>query len=323
MKSRESRSFISSGLKFSIGITIVFLGSLYLSGCSVSEKKPPSKKEWPAPAWKKEEVNKQKEMTLKPVTLVFGPGLAKAFASAGVLKALEENKVPIKAIVGTGFGAIVGGLYVSSRSIHDFEWKLTRFKKKIFPGLSRKPELLNDPKSDFYRTLDSLLVGKQLQSLKTSFAMTSFTASDSSISYLQRGALLSAIKASSGIPKWVSVGRWGGQRAYSGALIAPYPVTWAQERWNAPVIVISVTDSRVNESSKPYPESLDFDAQMAMGQLLHQDALSKAALVIRPHLSGIGYFDFSKIHSIMFRGRKETLSKMNQIRQLLISAEKD
>ncbi|MDE7452384.1 MAG: patatin-like phospholipase family protein, partial [Paramuribaculum sp.] len=45
------------------------------------------------------------------VGLVLSGGGAKGIAHIGVIKALEENNIPIDYITGTSMGAIIGGLY--------------------------------------------------------------------------------------------------------------------------------------------------------------------------------------------------------------------
>ncbi len=47
------------------------------------------------------------------VGLALGGGIVRGMAHIGVLRALEENSVPIHGIVGTSMGAIIGGLYAS------------------------------------------------------------------------------------------------------------------------------------------------------------------------------------------------------------------
>jgi NTE family protein len=47
------------------------------------------------------------------IGLVLSGGGARGAAHVGVLKALEEMRVPIDAIAGTSMGAVVGGLYAS------------------------------------------------------------------------------------------------------------------------------------------------------------------------------------------------------------------
>ena len=47
------------------------------------------------------------------VGLVLSGGGAKGIAHIGVIKALEDNNIPIDYIAGTSMGAIVGGLYAA------------------------------------------------------------------------------------------------------------------------------------------------------------------------------------------------------------------
>ena len=51
-------------------------------------------------------------------------GGARGFAHVGVLKALEEARVPVDFIVGTSMGAIIGGLYASGMNADELEREL-------------------------------------------------------------------------------------------------------------------------------------------------------------------------------------------------------
>jgi NTE family protein len=55
------------------------------------------------------------------VGLVFSGGAAKGLAHVGVLKALEENEVPIDYIAGTSMGGIVAGCYAAGMSPSQIE----------------------------------------------------------------------------------------------------------------------------------------------------------------------------------------------------------
>jgi NTE family protein len=63
------------------------------------------------------------------IALVLGGGGARGAAHVGVIKALEEMRVPVDYIVGTSMGALVGGLYASGMSsdeltalMSDIDW---------------------------------------------------------------------------------------------------------------------------------------------------------------------------------------------------------
>lgn len=55
------------------------------------------------------------------ICLVLSGGGARGIAHIGVLKVLEELKIPIDCIAGTSMGAIVGGLYASGMTAHDID----------------------------------------------------------------------------------------------------------------------------------------------------------------------------------------------------------
>jgi NTE family protein len=55
------------------------------------------------------------------IGLVLSGGAARGLAHIGVLKALEEQGVPIHAIAGTSMGAVIGGLYASGYSAAEIE----------------------------------------------------------------------------------------------------------------------------------------------------------------------------------------------------------
>ena len=61
------------------------------------------------------------------VTLVLSGGGARGAAHIGVLKVLEELRVPVDMVVGTSMGSIVGGLYAAGWSPDEIETLLLRW----------------------------------------------------------------------------------------------------------------------------------------------------------------------------------------------------
>ena len=57
----------------------------------------------------------------KKVGLVLSGGGAKGLAHVGVLKVLEENKIPIDYVVGTSMGGVVGGMYAAGYNADEIE----------------------------------------------------------------------------------------------------------------------------------------------------------------------------------------------------------
>lgn len=59
--------------------------------------------------------------TAQKVGVVFSGGGAKGLAHIGVLKALEENNIPIDYIVGTSMGGVVGAMYAAGYTPQEIE----------------------------------------------------------------------------------------------------------------------------------------------------------------------------------------------------------
>lgn len=77
------------------------------------------------------------------IGLVLGGGGALGFAHVGVLRVLEEMRIPVDCIVGTSMGSIIGGLYASGMSPDEMQ--------KFLEGLDWA-ELMSDdtPRSELY-----------------------------------------------------------------------------------------------------------------------------------------------------------------------------
>src|ERR1039457_2365772 len=64
----------------------------------------------------------QRDPVLRPrICVVLSGGWARGIAHIGVLKVLEDLKIPIDCIAGTSMGAVVGGLYASGMSARQIE----------------------------------------------------------------------------------------------------------------------------------------------------------------------------------------------------------
>jgi NTE family protein len=66
----------------------------------------------------------------KKVAVILGPGGAKSFAHVGVLKAFQQQRIPIDKIVGLEWGALIAGMYAVKGQTHDVEWKLYKMEQQ-------------------------------------------------------------------------------------------------------------------------------------------------------------------------------------------------
>ena len=55
------------------------------------------------------------------IGLALGGGFARGMAHIGVLKVLEEERIPVRIVAGTSVGALIGAVYCSGLSIEELE----------------------------------------------------------------------------------------------------------------------------------------------------------------------------------------------------------
>jgi NTE family protein len=101
------------------------LGLALMAWCAVGAAASPAPAVTPAPA-----AADPAALVRPRICLVLSGGGARGMAHIGVLKVLEELRIPIDCIAGTSMGAVVGGLYASGMTaqqieaaIHSVDWQ--------------------------------------------------------------------------------------------------------------------------------------------------------------------------------------------------------
>src|SRR3970040_829989 len=64
------------------------------------------------------------------VALVLGGGAARGFAHVGVIRALEQEKIPIDLVVGTSVGSLIGAIYAHDMNSFELEWTAFTLEKE-------------------------------------------------------------------------------------------------------------------------------------------------------------------------------------------------
>jgi NTE family protein len=93
---------------------------------------------------------KSKSVKNRPrIGLVLGGGGARGAAHIGVLKALEELRIPIDAVAGTSVGAIIGGMYAAGTPVADIEREILAIDwVEMFADDTVRPDLSFRRKED-------------------------------------------------------------------------------------------------------------------------------------------------------------------------------
>lgn len=284
------------------------------------------------------------------VALVLSGGGAKGFAHLGVLKVLEEEKIPIDIIVGTSIGSIVGGLYAIGYSADDI---IDLAKKSNWPELlsdylprreldqisktEQQRYVINLPVAENkFPTLPSGMVNGQnvlnlfcglTANLPENADFTKFPIPFACVGtdlatgrevVMTEGFLPTAIFSSMSIPGVFAPGKHNVYLLTDGGLANNFPTDVAK-RMGADIII--GVDLRKDLYPADEIGSLDkLTSQIINFYSLEKDSINKCLcdIIIRPDITGYNTSSFNRqaLDTLMVRGRNSALMVIDQIREL-------
>jgi predicted acylesterase/phospholipase RssA len=233
---------------------------------------------------------------LAPIALVFGPGMARGYAYVGVLRALNEMKIPIASITGMQFGSLVAAIYAVDPNINHFEFSLMRFKEEDFLPKSGLMNLFEGSKQDTSRLAGPLrqVFGKvdiSAAKIPLKIAIQEKTAALPTL--IDKGAVVKTLRVSLADPQFFAPGTWdlSPAQAAIGQASAAYLCQEVKSRGGNPIVFVDAGTTPTQASAADY--------------------------VIRIELPGITEGDFSKRTDIIFFGKKVTEDRGDDLRKLV------
>jgi NTE family protein len=249
------------------------------------------------------------------IALVLGAGAAKGFAHVGVLKVLESSGVPVDLIVGTSAGSAVGALYASGMDAYSLQ--------KLALGVAEEDLVdLGFPDTGFIKGerleafINKTLGNAPIEKLKIPFYAVATDIATGQEVVFGKGNAGTAVRASCAIPGIFRTVTIGEKTYIDGGAVSPVPVD-AARRYGADV-AIAVDISGGGEMGRP-KGTIDtiLQAVTIMYRRLGEAQLTRADVVIRPDVGGIGSGDLTRRHDAIMEGEKAAHAAMPAIRALL------
>jgi len=135
------------------------------------------------------------------VALVLGGGSAKGFAHIGVIRVLEQEKIPIHMILGTSAGSLIGGLYAANPDSFQLEWLAFQIERNDildFSLIYSKMGPVQGVKLESF--VERTVKTKRIEDTKIPFFPIATDLNTGETVILEKGSLARAIRASSAIP---------------------------------------------------------------------------------------------------------------------------
>ncbi len=289
----------------------------------------------------------QSNINAQKVGVVLSGGGASGMAHIGVLKALEENQIPIDYITGTSQGALIGALYAIGYSPKKIEALVnTESFKDMTEGLIDKKYTYYFKKTDdnaswlsLKLSIDSSITAKLPTNVMSPIAMNfglmeligmpaatknnfdslfvPFRCVASDIEkkesvIFRNGNLAEAIRASVAYPFYIPPILVDGKLLFDGGLYNNFPSNIMLNDFYPDFII----GSNVGSNILPEEDNLFSQIKCMLQNKSNYNTLCENGVIIEPQ-SNVGLFNFSNPQPIIDSGYTAAIRKMNYIKQFV------
>ncbi len=251
------------------------------------------------------------------IALVLGGGAAKGFAHVGVIRVLEQEKIPIHMIVGTSVGSLIGGIYAANPESFQLEWTASKIERNDILDLS----LVNSKWGPVQGArleafVEQTVKARKVEDTKIPFYPVATDINTGETVTLEKGSLAKAIRASSAIPGIFVPVNFGSRLLVDGGVTDNIPCDIAKNKGADIVIAVNLS-----KDIKDYNLSslIDIIGQSA-SIMMHESSKAKlqyADVVIEPDAKGVSMFDFSQKKLLIEEGMKAARKALPKIREAM------
>ena len=268
------------------------------------------------------------------ITLVLGSGGSRGLAHIGVLQALEELQIPVRAIVGCSVGAQLGALYASGWTVralvqHAHSVTRTTILRVFFPW-SLRAGLLHD--AGVTALLRQHLGTRNIEDLSVPFVAVATDIQTGRQILLDQGPAWSAVRASISMPGIYPPFRRSGRGPFlvDGAISDPVPVSVARTRYPWPVVAVQVQldpAQRTSDLNRYFRPMGWFQVARSAHEItlwqLSQARLQQVPpdLCLQPVHQDLGCFSYRRSTVLIQSGYDSVMSNAQALRKLSAATE--
>jgi len=286
-------------------------------------------------------------VSAQKIGLVLSGGGASGLSHVGVLKALEENEIPIDYISGTSIGALVGAYYASGYTPSEIEeivkanffqnitkgdlpvkydymlkdredygsWITFKFSLKDNYLKNLPTNVINSVPIDYYlmETFSGISgkSGNNFDSLMIPFRCVASDVAEKKSVLFRSGDLPLALRASMSYPFYLRPVSVNGKLLFDGGLYNNFPSDVMQKEF-APDLIIGSNVSEGNGT--PDDDDLYMQLRNLMMHQSNRDTLTKKGILIEPW-SKVNTFNFNNAKRLIDSGYAATIRMIPQIKK--------
>jgi NTE family protein len=251
------------------------------------------------------------------IALVLGGGAARGFAHVGVIRALEQEKIPIHLLVGTSVGSLIGAIYAYDANSFELEWTAFSLEKSDLLDYTLLSSAMGPVKGDrLEEFVASKVPAANIEDLRIPFIAVATDLNRGTRVVLDRGPLARAVRASCSIPGVFQPVAHQGRMLVDGGVVDNIPIDVARERGADIVIAVDISENVTNYN---ITNLVDVTLQAVNIMFKENVGLKKNAadVLITPDVGGVAMMDFTQKKRSMQAGIDATQRAMPAIRQAI------
>ncbi len=252
----------------------------------------------------------------RSIMLVLGGGSARGLAHIGVLKVLEKEKIPIRRIVGTSMGALIGAAYSAGMPLNRMEDMAHKFSwKTIFDPTMPKMGLLAGKKLAL--VVAELIDNKGFEQCKIPLTVVTTDIEKNERVVFQKGDLQNILCASCSWPGIFNPIRIDGRLLVDGGIKNSVPTRIARSIDPGYMVAVDVgfcvKEGKIGNIFEMLMQSFQI-----MGEELNHYQARISDVMIKVDLDhSIDQVAFDKSREAIAEGEKATAEKVGQIKRML------
>lgn len=260
----------------------------------------------------------QTQQVLPRIGVALGGGGARGFAHIGVLRVLEQERIPIDLVVGSSVGSLVGALYADSGRVLDAEFlavAVTAEDLFDYRALAFFSGGLAEGKG-IVRFLDEHLRNHAIENMQVRFGAVATELRTGRTVVFERGAVAPAVRASSAIPGVFVPVDIEGVTYVDGGVTDPIPADVAR-RMGAEVVIAVAIPAEVPKTTPSNPLAVAYQAVSLMSAEIASCRGAEADVLIVPQVGDVPFDDFAQKKRLIEAGELAARSALPQIRKAI------
>lgn len=256
------------------------------------------------------------------IALVLGGGSARGYSHIGLLRAFEENGIPVDLLLSTSMGSIIASLYAAGYSIENMTQVAHSLNIAMLLDFPLPPSGGLADSKGIAEYLDILFSRRTYDELPTSFYSIMVNLHTGEELALNHGKVSKGVMASITVPVLFPPVEVDGGYYVDGGLRNQVPANIARNLGADVIIAVSLGKDYEDPSFTQVVENL-FMTLTVLVEGYTPENIAEADVIIRPPVMYDNSLDFQRISYFIDHGYKAAMEQMDEIKATILAHDPD